>query len=97
MQSLVILLEKPRKNDYVGETDRVLRKRLYEHKIIDHKTANQAASIRNVPGTDPEKTQGTRRSARQEAKRKQDYKALQEGSNQALSEGNTEFSAHVAC
>ena len=88
--------KEPSKNDYVGETDRVLRKRLYEHKIIDHKTANQAASIRNVLRTDPQEPLGTRRSARQKAKKKQDFKALQEGSNQVLSEGNTEFSAHVA-
>ena len=32
----------------------------------------------------------------QEAKKKRNYKAMQEGSDQVLSEGNTEFSAHVA-
>ena len=87
----------PRKNDYVGETDRVLRKRLYEHRIIDHKTAKQAASIKNkTEEQNSEESQGTRKSNRLKEKRKKDYKTIQEGSDQILSEGNTEFSAHVA-
>ena len=89
--------KEPRKNDYVGETDRVLRKRLYEHRIIDHKTANQAASLdTKVEEQNSEEDQGTRRSSRLRDKKKKDYKAVQEGSDQMVSEGNTEFSAHIA-
>ena len=86
------------KNDYVGETDRVSRERQYEHRIIDHKTAKRAASL----DYDDEKeennkkttTTTTRRSTRN--KTRKDYKAIQEGTNQQLTEGSTEFSAHVA-
>ena len=84
------------KKDYVGETDRVTRKRMYEHRIIDHKTSERAASINHPedPMEEPSSKRGTRRSARNI--RKKDYKAMDTGSNQILSTGNTEFSAHVA-
>ena len=81
--------------DYVGETDRVLRERLYEHRIIDHKTAKRSASLHLDEEEQQEIPSGTRRSTRNRTQ-KIDYKAMQEGSNQILTEGNTEFSAHVA-
>ena len=80
--------------DYVGETDRVLRERLYEHRIIDHKTAKRSASLHLDEEEQEEIPSGTRRSTRNRTQI--DYKAMQEGSNQILTEGNTEFSAHVA-
>ena len=86
------------KNDYTGETDRVTRERMYEHRVIDHKTAKRAASIdheEEEKGTSREIT-GTRRSQRQLDKKKKDYKAINEGADQVLTPGNTEFSAHVA-
>ena len=88
--------EEREKDDYVGETERVTRERMYEHRVIDHKTSKQYASLRdpkdtNKPGPAPKTL---RRSARN--KQKKDYKAIQEGSNQLLSEGSTDFSAHVA-
>ena len=43
-----------------------------------------------------EERQGTRRSERIKGKKKRDYKADDKGSNQLLTEGGTEFSAHVA-
>ena len=85
------------KQDYVGETDRVVRKRLYEHRIVDHKTAERSASIIHVEKeAESRGPLGERRSQRQKGKKKINYKTMQEGSNQLLSEGNTEFSAHVA-
>ena len=87
------------KNDYVGETDRVLRGRQYEHKTIDHKTATRSASIQEDPEKEigiSEERQGTRRSQRIKEKKKRDFKAEDTGSNQLLTEGATEFSAHVA-
>ena len=39
---------------------------------------------------------GVRRSERQKQKKKKDYKAMNEDSEQLLTAGNTEFSAHVA-
>ena len=88
--------EERQKDDYVGETDRVNRERMYEHRVIDHKTSKRYASLRK-----PEKVSGPagppqnlRRSTRN--KEKKDYKVIQEGTNQLLSEGSTDFSAHVA-
>ena len=80
------------KRDYVGETDRVVRKRLYEHRILDHKTSERSASIdlEAEDKKDQEKgPQGEHRSKRQKEKKRIDYKAMQEGSNQLLSEGST--------
>ena len=83
------------KKDYVGETDRVNRERQYEHRIIDHKTANRAASLTYKDKEEKKATTtATRRSAR--TNKRKDYKAIQDGANQLLTEGNTEFSAHVA-
>ena len=83
---------------YVGETERVLRERMYEHRMIDHKTARRYASLsyNNEENKAEEENEGqqTRRSAR--IKKKVDYKAIHSGSNQQLTIGNTEFSAHVA-
>ena len=86
------------KNDYTGETERVTRERMYEHRVIDHKTAKRAASIDHQ---DEEKDIsreriGPRRSERQKQKKNKDYKVMNEGSDQLLPEGSTEFSAHVA-
>ena len=55
-----------KKKDYVGETERVLRERLYEHRIIDHKTATRSASIDHPTDTRIEEptSAGLRRSQR---------------------------------
>ena len=84
------------RSDYVGETDRVLRERQYEHRTIDHKTATTSASLKANQPTEvqPEPNTGTRRSTRK--RKTHDYKALDTGADQQLTEGNTEFSAHVA-
>ena len=80
------------------ETERVLRGRQYEHRTIDHKTAIRSASIQEEPGSkeSKEERQGVRRSERIKGKKTRDYKADDKGSNQLLTEGGTEFSAHVA-
>ena len=80
----------------VGETDRVLRERMYEHRIIDHKTSTRAASIQHTEEDveEEQEERGVRRSKRKVTKK--DYRRMHEGTNQILTEGNTEFSAHVA-
>ena len=85
-----------KKNDYVGETDRVVRERMYEHRIIDHKTAKQSASLNPPPKEIQQQnpSNNTRRSSR--TTKRKDYKAMHNNSEQQLTEGNTEFSAHVA-
>ena len=89
--------EEREKDDYVGETERVTRERLYEHRVIDHKTSKQYASLQDPKekkdAIDPA-PKNLRRSSRTKARK--DYKAIQEGTNQLLNEGNTDFSAHVA-
>ena len=96
------LKHKEPKNDYVGETDRVWRSREYEHRVVDYKTARTAASIdlsddekkKKVESRKKEKKQPTRKSSR--TKKGINYKELSEGKKEPLSEGSTEFSAHVA-
>ena len=89
--------EEREKDDYVGETERVTRERLYEHRVIDHKTSKQYASLQNPKDKKdlidlaPKNLRGSSRT-----KARKDYKAIQEGRNQQLNEGNTDFSAHVA-
>ena len=87
--------QKHQKATYVGETGRVLRERLYEHRVIDHKTASNAACLAITTQSDNEtKTTNQRRSTR---KRKPvNYKDLNEGNKQYTTAGNTEFSAHVS-
>ena len=84
-------------NTYVGETERVLRERLYEHRVIDHKTAKRYASISNQEEDEEEKNKEQRKTRKSSRNiKKVDYKAIQSGSNQPLTLGSTEFSAHVA-
>ena len=83
------------KNDYVGETDRVWRGRQYEHGVIDHKTANRSASLNHPEEPKPKRRPSTRSSSRNQQQK--DYAAMHHGSNQKLSLGSTEFSAHLAC
>ena len=87
--------KKHKKKDYVGKTERVLRERMYEHRVIDHKTAKRAASISHEEKEEePKESQRpTRRSSR--SKNKVDYKTMNEG-QQIMTEGSTEFSAHMA-
>ena len=96
-----------KKNDYVGETERVNRERQYEHRIIDHKTAKRSASIDYPEDKEEEEkkkkedlakkeTEKRRtRSSTRSVKRK-DYKIMSQGPKVQLTEGSTEFSAHVA-
>ena len=96
------LKHKEPKNDYVGETDRGWRSREYEHRVVDYKTARTAASIdlsddekkKKVDSREKEKKQPTRKSSR--TKKGINYKELNEGKKEPLSEGSTELSAHVA-
>ena len=83
------------RNDYVGETDRVLRERLYEHRIIDHNRATRSASLNEEPKENEERRTRTRSRSTRERTRI-DYRVMHEGTDQQLTVGNTEFSAHVA-
>ena len=96
-----------KKNDYVGETERVNRERQYEHRIIDHKTAKRSASIDYPEDKEEEEKKKKEELARKEIEKRRtrsstrsvkrkDYKAMNQGPKIQLTEGSTEFSAHVA-
>ena len=87
--------KKHEKKDYVGETDRVLRERLYEHRIITHKEAKRSASISHPEETEENTSQKPTRKSSRNVKRK-DYKKMNEGPKIEITEGSTEFSAHIA-
>ena len=84
--------KKHTKSDCVGETNRIFRERLYEHRIIDHKTSTRAASIEHAQERDEREQEqsGVRRGKR--TMKKKNYKTMHEGTNQLLTEGNTVFS-----
>ena len=86
---------KRHKTDYVGETERVWRSRLYEHRVINHKEANRSHSInKDEKQISNEEKIGTRKSSRQ--KEIVNYKKMNSGSEIMLTEGNTEVSSHIA-
>ena len=80
---------------YVGETKRVTRARLYEHRVISHSDASKAQSL-TAEQVEEEKQapKATRTSSRK--KNIVNYKELNEGNLQFLTEGDTVLSAHVA-
>ena len=85
-----------RTRTYVGETERVNRFRLYEHRVISHKEANSAQSLKTEP-TETNKIvvrKATRTSNRKKAII--NYKELNEGKQNFVTEGATVVSAHVA-
>ena len=72
----------------------VLRERQYEHGTIDHKTASRSASIDH--GDEVQPTERRSRRTTRSTSKQVDYKTLHEGSDQPLTLGSTEFSAHLA-
>ena len=80
--------------EYIGETERVLRSRLYEHKIITHKEANTSHSLTTKDNEIRQDLVSNRKSCRN--KNTINYKDMHEGKNQILNEGNTEVSNHMA-
>jgi len=84
---------KAHQESYVGETERVLRARMYEHRVIDHKTANTTRSVEQDTAGREEEV-GHRRSKRNIVRK--DYKKMNDGSSIVMSEGNTEMSVHMA-
>ena len=79
--------------DYVGETGKQAKERMYQHRVISHKDAKRSHSL----GVDKEEIveeQNVRRSSRNN--KRVDYKALHSGSNQLLTVGDTIVSEHMA-
>ena len=85
---------KKHNDDYTGETDRALKVRGYEHKIITHKDSEKCHSIKDQNKEETEEPMTRRRSSRNIKRR--DYKAMDTGKDIIMSEGNTEVSRHMA-
>ena len=80
--------------DYVGETGRAVKERMYEHRVVSHDDMRRSHSL-IVEKEKPEERQiGERKSARQT--KKIDYKAMHTGSNIAITTGSTVVSEHMA-
>ena len=79
---------------YIGETGRAARERFYEHRVISHKDSKRSHSLPTEIVDIPQESENIRRSKR-DVKRV-DYKALNSGSNQLLTVGDTVVSEHMA-
>lgn len=80
--------------DYVGETGRAVKERMYEHRVISHKDAKRSHSLIEKEEEIEEQHLGARRSSRNT--KRIDYKAMDSGSNQLLTTGSTVVSEHMA-
>ena len=84
---------------YVGEADRCLRLRAYDHGLITHKEANRAHSL--TPAQTPDEPEpepiptGLRRSNRNKEKERVDYQALHSGSATRLNVGSSTVALHI--
>ena len=63
--------------------------------VIDHNRATRSASLNEEPKENEERRTRTRSRSTRERTRI-DYRVMHEGTDQQLTVGNTEFSAHVA-
>ena len=81
---------------YIGETGRMAKERMYNHRVINHNDATRTQSLDNKEKEkcDNPPPLGTRRSQRNVERK--DYKAMHTGSGQLLSTGNTIVSEHMA-
>ena len=88
---------KRHKESYAGETERALKVRSYEHKIITHKESEKNHTIiinENKGEKDDKNIQVTRKSGRNI--KKINYREMNSGENIITNEGNTEVSKHIA-
>ena len=79
--------------DYIGETGRQTKTRMYEHRVITHKDSKRSHSLLEEK-VEEEVILGSRRSQRNV--QRVDYKALNNGNNQLLTVGDTVVSEHMA-
>ena len=82
--------------EYVGETERAMKCRGYEHGIISHKDMkrNHSIDIQKEDNIIEEDNMGTRRSSRLHGKERKDYKRMNEGEEIQII-GNTEVALHM--
>ena len=81
---------------YVGETQRPLKQRAYEHYVIDHQAMQKNYSLEQETEPEDPPITSSRRSERISKKPSKNYKNMSTGAHLKLSEGTTEVSKHVA-
>ena len=80
--------------DYIGETGRAAKVRMYDHRVITHDDSRRSHSLRQEKAEEIDEIIGERRSTRNV--KRVDYKAMDSGKGQMLSIGNTLISEHMA-
>ena len=80
--------------DYVGETGKQTKQRMYQHRVIPHKDFKKSHSLIEPPKENQNDIQGTRKSSRNTQRK--DYKAMHSGSDIMITVGSTVVSEHMA-
>ena len=80
--------------DYVGETGRAAKERMYDHRVVPHKDSKRCHSLVKEKEQPQEDPIPVRKSSRKTQRK--DYRAMDSGSNQLLSIGDTVVSKHMA-
>ena len=80
--------------DYVGETGKQTKQRMYQHRVITHKDFKKSHSLIEPPKENRKNIQGTRKSSRNVQRR--DYKAMYNGSDIMITVGSTGVLEHMA-
>ena len=85
------------KESYIGECERAMKNRGYEHKIINHKDSERSHSLKTMEeGEEIDIHLTNRKSQRLATKEKINYKNINDGKNIILNPGQTEVSEHMA-
>ena len=93
--------KKHEKDSYIGETDRAMKLRGYEHGIISHKDKNKNHSIKQkqiqvAENEVSEISTGQRRSTRLKQKEKVDYRKMDRGADLPKDASSSEVAEHMA-
>jgi len=80
---------------YVGETERPLKVRGWEHRTVSHKDAHRNHTITNDTDQDQEEDANVRRSKRLKEKDPKEYKKMNEGEKLIETEGTSEPAKHA--
>ena len=80
--------------EYVGETGKQTKQRMYQHRVIPHKDFKRSHSLIEPPKENQNDIVGTRKSSRNVQRK--DYKAMNSGSDIMITVGDTVVSEHLA-
>lgn len=86
---------KKHEKKYIGETERTLKERAYDHRVIEHKAMNTYYSIKPPSTYVRRRHEDTGRPKRHQGKTV-DYKTLHAGERKIINTGDTPVSEHMA-